>query len=225
MSKTKICAMLVQYDKTVPNALELFETVKNLDVDCWGFKDIGLPREDLLKLGKMMKETGKPLNMEIMTDTEDEWVESAIFAHEAGVENCMGGYYSKKVMDKCHELGMKYYPFIGRLEGNPHMLQGTPEEIIGLAKEAIDAGCDGICVPVYRFVGNIPELMKALNDNIDVPVCLAGSINSKERIDESIKYGISQLNIGSSFFTGDFAPNKGIAENIEQAMAWSKEND
>ena len=51
--KTKLIVMLTQHDKTVKNALETFQTVKDLDVECWGFKDVGIPRaemEELLKL-------------------------------------------------------------------------------------------------------------------------------------------------------------------------------
>ena len=42
--KTKLIVMLTHHDKTVTNALETFNQVKDLEVDCWGFKDVGIPR-------------------------------------------------------------------------------------------------------------------------------------------------------------------------------------
>ena len=223
MYKTKLCAMLVQNEKTVPDILDRWDAIKHIDVDCWGFKDVGLPMEDLRTLCQNMKATGKKVTMEIMTETKEEWINSAHFAVEAGVDDCMGGKFDKDVMKILHDGGLTYYPFIGRIEGYPHMLHGTVEEIVGLAKEAVEGGADGICLPIYRFLGDIDELTAALLKEIKLPIVSAGTINSKERIIESIHNGIAQLNIGSSYFSGDFAKGGDLAENIQNTVDWMKE--
>ena len=38
----KIIIMLTHNDKTVPNAIEIFEENKDLPIQYWGFKDVGI---------------------------------------------------------------------------------------------------------------------------------------------------------------------------------------
>ena len=44
--------MLTHNDKTVQNALEVFESCQDLPVSYWGFKDVGLPYPEMRKLIK-----------------------------------------------------------------------------------------------------------------------------------------------------------------------------
>ena len=46
MDMPKLIVMLTYHDQTVPNAVEIFEDCKHLPVECWGFKNIGLPVPD-----------------------------------------------------------------------------------------------------------------------------------------------------------------------------------
>ena len=39
--ESKIIIMLTHNDQTVKNALEVFDSCKDLPVDFWGFKDVG----------------------------------------------------------------------------------------------------------------------------------------------------------------------------------------
>ncbi|MCA5960882.1 hypothetical protein LC724_11295 [Blautia sp. RD014234] len=41
----KIIIMLTHNDKTVPNAIEIFEENKDLPIQYWGFKDVGMEPE------------------------------------------------------------------------------------------------------------------------------------------------------------------------------------
>ena len=44
--KPKLITMLTYKDQTVSNALEIFDQNKELPVEFWGFKNIGLPVEE-----------------------------------------------------------------------------------------------------------------------------------------------------------------------------------
>ena len=46
----KLILMFTLNDVTVPDAQEHFEMVKDLDVDYFGFKEIGLPEKEMKKL-------------------------------------------------------------------------------------------------------------------------------------------------------------------------------
>ena len=48
--KPELIVMLTYNDKTVENALELFNEMKDTPVTLWGFKDVGLPPEDMKKV-------------------------------------------------------------------------------------------------------------------------------------------------------------------------------
>ena len=45
--KPKLIVMLTHHDQTVSNALELFERTKAYPIRHWGFKDVGLPPDEM----------------------------------------------------------------------------------------------------------------------------------------------------------------------------------
>ena len=45
--KPELIVMLTHHDKTVPDALELFERTKEYPIKHWGFKDVGLPPDKM----------------------------------------------------------------------------------------------------------------------------------------------------------------------------------
>ena len=58
--ESKIIIMLTHNDQTVKNALEVFDSCKDLPVDFWGFKDVGLEHDKMAELIKAMKAAGIP---------------------------------------------------------------------------------------------------------------------------------------------------------------------
>ena len=57
--ESKIIVMLTHNDQTVKDALEIFEQCKDLPVDFWGFKDMGLPIPKMRELHLAMKNAEK----------------------------------------------------------------------------------------------------------------------------------------------------------------------
>lgn len=70
--KPEIVIMLTHNDLTVKNAMEVFESCKDLPVKNWGFKDVGIPVEEMVELNKAMKAAGKTTFLEVVTYTEEE---------------------------------------------------------------------------------------------------------------------------------------------------------
>ena len=54
--KPEIIIMLTNNDITVKNAEEVFESCKDLPAKKWGFKDVGLPKDEMIKLAAKMME-------------------------------------------------------------------------------------------------------------------------------------------------------------------------
>ena len=46
--KADLIIMLTNNDITVSNAAEVFESCKDLPAKKWGFKDVGLPKEEMI---------------------------------------------------------------------------------------------------------------------------------------------------------------------------------
>lgn len=223
MKRPELVAMTVWHDETVKDAEAIFDNAKDLEVDGWGLKDVGLPKEDLKKIIEKMKSTGKRVTLEILMEEENDVLDSAQFAIDCGITAAVGGNFLPSVCKLLSDANVEYYPFIGKGEGNPHRLGGTIEELVNEAVYACENGATGVCLPFYRYKGEPTLLIKAISEAIDKPVISAGSVNSKERFDEMAKYGISYLNIGTSFFESDFVENGTFNENVIQAMKWLKE--
>lgn len=218
--KPELLVMLVQNDRTVENAIELFNDAKHLPIMHWGFKDVGLEKEKMIELVKEMKAAGKTTYLEIMSFDEKGGLESAQLAIDCGFDVAIGTAYSDSIKNLLKNSSTKYYPFTGKLEGHPATLVGTVDEIVEHGKMMQAKGVDGLAISTYRFKGNHKELIQAIADEIEIPVISAGSINSFERIDELKQAGVWGVTIGSGFFKKEFSPEGTFNENIEAVVEW-----
>lgn len=213
MKRPKLVAMTVWNRATVPNAFEVFEASKDLDVDGWGCKDVGIPLEDVAKLLKLMKETNKFVVLELMRATEEEWLDSTRMAIECGIDAAVGGKFSEKVAELCQESGIEYYPFIRKNEGELDI-----SKMVNEAVRACEGGATGVCVPFYGVLSEPTELIEAMLEKVKKPIISAAAINCRERLLEMSKYNIDYLNIGSSFFEKNYVPGGSYKENVQQCI-------
>ena len=58
MMLEKIIIMLTHNDKTVPDAIEIFDENKDLPIQYWGFKDVGMEPAKMKILCDKMHEAG-----------------------------------------------------------------------------------------------------------------------------------------------------------------------
>ena len=58
---TKLITMLTYNDETVKDAIEVFERCADLPCEFWGFKDIGLPVDQMVQLVEKMKDNATRL--------------------------------------------------------------------------------------------------------------------------------------------------------------------
>ena len=50
----KLIVMLTHHDRTVKNAVEIFESCKDTKAEYWGFKEVGIPLDEMKRLCAMM---------------------------------------------------------------------------------------------------------------------------------------------------------------------------
>lgn len=205
MKKKPILVVMLTYnDMTVENAYEIFDQCKDSKAEYWGFKEEPLPLDEMKKLYAYMKECGKKTSLEVVAYTEKECIEGAKMAVECGCDMLMGTIYYDSVNKICKENGLEYMPFVGEVTERPSVLGGTIDGMIAEAKSYLEKGVSGIDLLGYRFTGDTVELNKRFVQEIDAPVCIAGSINSYQRLDEILDADPWSFTIGSAFFENKF---------------------
>src|SRR5689334_13216716 len=205
-SKPELIVMLTHHDKTVPDALELFQRTQEYPIKHWGFKDVGLPPEEMQTVVTAMKAGGKTTFLEVVSLSEEEGLQGARLAVELGFDILMGTVYYPSIGEYLKDKAVRYYPFPGHVHSHPSILDGKIEEIVAHACELEEYGAHGLDLLTYRYTGDAPSLLARVVEATDVPIVSAGSIASFERIREVWDAGAWGFTIGSAFFDGTFVP-------------------
>ncbi len=200
----KLIVMLTYNDRTVKNAYELFEEGKGSKAEYWGFKEKGIPYEEMRRLYGYMKECGKTTVMEVVAYTESEGMRGAEMAVECGCDFLMGTGFSEKINGFCKAHNLRYLPFVGEVSGRPSVLSGGIESMIDEARSCIRKGAFGVDLLGYRYVGDAATLNRSLVYGVSGEVCIAGSVNSFERLDEIKEASPWAFTIGGAFFEHKF---------------------
>lgn len=198
--------MLTRNDRTVADASQHLQTALSLGVRHIGFKDIGLPIDQLKSLNATIKAGGATSYLEVVSLDRDSEIVSARAAVEIGVDVLLGGTRVDDVLPVIKGTGIRYFPFAGRITGHPSVLEGSIEEIVDSAR-AITArdGVHGIDLLAYRSAENdVPELMKAVCAAVSKPVFMAGSIDTAERIAIVKHAGAAGFTIGTAALDGKY---------------------
>ena len=224
MTQPKLIFMLTHHDRTVPNALEVFEEVKDTGIQNVGFKDVGLPFEELFKLARAINREGLNSFIEVVSESEESCIAAVKQAVKMGVRNIIGvkREYAQKAFEYVKGTGIKFYPYVGRVIGIPEVLEGTIEEMIMDAKNFRKMGVDGINLLAYRYKGDPEELMRAVISNAEMDVIVAGSIDSFERIRKVITLGASLYTIGGAIFEKKFVPGGSIADQVKAIIGFER---
>ena len=212
--KKKLFVMLTDNDETVANAKAQFLASADLPADEWGFKDVGLPLDQMIDLVKTMKAHGKRTNLEVVSLSEAEGLAGAKIAVAAGFDVLMGTVYYDSIRDYLKGTGVQYYPFCGKVYGHPSILDGTIEEIVADAKRLEEKGVEGIDLLSFRYTGNAMELLAEVVKAVKIPVISAGSVDRYQRIDDIAATGAEGLTMGSALFHGKFQPGT-FTENLK----------
>lgn len=200
----QLIVMLTYNDLTVENAREIFEECKDSKAKYWGFKEEGLPLEQMKSLFSYMKSNGKKVGLEVVAYTEQECLNGAKMALQCECDFLMGTIYFDSINEFCKEHNMKYMPFVGKVSERPSILEGTAEEMIEEAKSYIAKGAYGIDLLGYRYTGDAQHLNESIVSEVDAPICIAGSVNSFERLKELKRINPWSFTIGSAFFDNMF---------------------
>lgn len=204
MHRPELIVMLTHNDRTVLDAAKIFEECKDSKAKFWGFKEAPLPIDEMKELYRCMRECGKTTFLEVVAYTEEECMNGAKIAAECGVDVLMGTMFFDSINDYCKLHQLKYMPFVGEISGRPSVLHGSIEGMIEEANRLLDKGVYGFDLLGYRFIGDPVDLNKRFVASVNAPVCLAGSVNSYQRLDEVKGANPWTFTIGGAFFENQF---------------------
>ena len=223
MKKTPILIVMLTYnDRTVENAYEIFDSCKNSKAQYFGLKEEALPHDEMRSLYRYMKECGKTTVLEVVAYTEDKCIEGAKLAVECNCDILMGTIYSDKVSEICKRNNIKYMPFVGKVSERPSILEGSIDDMIAEAKTYVSKGAYGIDLLGYRYTEDPLKLNRRIVNEVNSHVCIAGSVDSFERLDEIKSISPCAFTIGSAFFENKFGES--FAEQIDKVCYYLEKN-
>ena len=197
--------MLTRNDRTVADATEQLQTALALGVRHIGFKDIGLPIDQLKALNTAIKAGGATSYLEVVSLDRDSEIASASAAAEIGVNVLLGGTRVDDVLPTIADTDIEYCPFPGRITGHPSVLEGSIAEIVESAKAlAARKGVHGLDLLAYRSKEDVPALIKAVCAAVSKPVYVAGSIDTAEQIAVVKEAGAAGFTIGTAALDGKY---------------------
>lgn len=218
--KPELIVMLTHQDRTVSDALELFERTKDFPITHWGFKDVGLPADEMKKVVSAMKDAGKITFLEVVSLSEEEGLRGAQLAVQLGFDILMGTVFFPSISEYLKSKPVRYYPFPGHVHSHPSILDGTIDEIVAHARQLEAHGVHGLDLLTYRYNGEASSLLKLVVEATNIPIVSAGSIASFERITEVWDSGAWGFTIGSAFFERQFVPDGSFEENVLAVCDW-----
>jgi hypothetical protein len=222
--KPEFILMLTYNDTTVKDALKIFCECKDTPVTHWGFKDVGLPADEMKKLVREMKDAGKTTYLEVVSLSEEEGLRGASIAVEAGFDILMGTVFFDSILHYLKGKPIKYYPFPGHIFGHPSIMDGAIEEVVAHARFLESKGVPGMDLLSYRYIGNAPLLLQEVVKTVNVPIVSAGSIDSYRRMAEVWLAGAWGFTIGSALFDKKFLPSGSFRENAIAVCEWLEKN-
>lgn len=197
--------MLTRNDRTVDDAAEQLQTALHLGVRHIGFKDIGLPLDQLKALNRAIREGGATSYLEVVSLDRDSEIASAKAAVEIGIDVLLGGTRVDDVLPIIAGTTIQYCPFPGRISGHPSVLEGSIDEVVASARTlAARDGVHGLDLLAYRSRENVPALIQAVCAAVSKPVYVAGSIDTPERITALKQAGAAGFTIGTAALDGKY---------------------
>lgn len=197
--------MLTRHDRTIVDARAQLDVALALGLRHIGFKDIGLPIDELRDLNAAIKAGGATSYLEVVSLDRDSEIASARVAAEMEVDWLLGGTRADDVLPIVTGSAICYCPFPGRIVGHPSRLEGSVAEIVASARSLAERdGVHGLDLLAYRSNENVKALIEAVCASAAKPVFVAGSIETPTQIKTIRNAGAAGFTIGTAALDGRY---------------------
>jgi hypothetical protein len=211
--------MLTRDDLTVENAQQVYDEVCDAGLRYVGFKDVGLPFDQLKTLTGAIHDGGQEVMLEVVSERKEDELRSAHAALDLGVDYLLGGTHAEEVTGILDGADIRYCPYPGHVVGHPSQLRGDIDEIVESARDlAAMNGVSGLDLLAYRYNGAVDKLVEAVVNAVSIPVIIAGNIDSEVKIRYLASLEVWGFTVGSAIFQGTFfsthASTRGQVETV-----------
>lgn len=212
--------MLTNHDATVPDAVEVYESIRTTGLRLVGFKDVGASPDTLRRLTDTMHQDGRTVFLEVVSTSPDDELRSIEAGLGLGVDVIMGGTNHQAALALLGEAPVRYFPFPGTVVGHPSELRGSIEDIASHAAELTShSAVGGLDLLAYRHRTVDPvDLTRAVVAASNGPVVVAGSIDRAERIRGVAGAGAWAFTIGGAIFDGVLPGAPDMGAQIEWTL-------
>jgi uncharacterized protein related to proFAR isomerase len=214
---TEFIFMETYNDMTRSDAINVYKEIRDTKIKFIGFKDIGLPIGQLKELHSMMKKDRRTTFLEVVSASEKETIQSTKVALELGVDYLIGGTYVDSTLPLIKNKNIKYFPYVGKIVDHPCKLRGSIEEMVQDTKKVKEKAIPGINLLAYRYNGDAEKLIEKVS-SVGLPMIVAGSIDSYERVRKMKEMGIWAFTIGGAIFDKKFVSNGSLKDNINAVL-------
>ena len=210
--------MLTKDDRTVSNAVQVYSSLSRSPLRYVGFKDIGVPLDELKALARLIKADGRQVMLEVVSTSREAEMRSVEGALEIGVDCLLGGRHAEDATRLLKGSDIRYFPFAGHTVGHPTKLTGSIDDIVDDAvRLAALPGVHGLDLLAYRYAGDVEELTRRVVKAVSVPVIAAGSIDSAARVQAMRQAGAWAFTVGSAVFDGSFL-DEPVPQQIDKIL-------
>ncbi|MEO1331610.1 MAG: methylglyoxal synthase [Pseudomonadota bacterium] len=213
--------MLTAQDRTIPDARARLEEALEGGARHIGFKDVGLPFEELKALADAIRAAGGRSYLEVVSLDAARELASARAAVSLDVDCLLGGTRAAEVTQITRDHPVRYYPFPGRISGHPSVLEGSAEEIAESARTLAELEhVHGLDLLAYRASGDVEAMMARVCAAVAKPVIVAGSIDREARVVACAEAGAAGFTVGTAALDGAFpADGERFADQVRSILA------
>ncbi len=213
--------MLTQDDVTVADARARVRELGDAGVSIVGFKDIGLPVEELKLLAQDIRRSGRQVALEVVSLDTGAELDSARAAVGLEVDYLLGGTCPEGVLPEITGTEIRYFPFCGEIRDHPSILMGASDAIARDAARlmAMD-GVEGVDLLAYRWQdSDVPGMVARVVEAAGGKVIAAGSIDRPERVLDLATAGVSAFTVGTAAFSNRFPAKKsGLRGQVDSIL-------
>jgi hypothetical protein len=210
--------MLTRDDRTIAGAREVYESVAQTGIRHVGCKDLGLSRDELGRLMEDIRGNGHVSYLEVVSETEEATLRSALVAAEMCPDYLIGGTLIEPVQEIIAGTGVRFFPYVGTVIDHPCLLRGTVAEIAEAARRAEGLGVDGVNLLAYRYDGDVDALVEAVVQATSLPVIAAGSVDSADRIRALADRNVWAFTIGTAALECKLVPGAPLKEQLDYIL-------
>jgi hypothetical protein len=214
--------MLTHHDVTIPNAIEVFEELKDSGVKFIGCKDIGLPIQKFNDLFNRMRKADMTTFLEVVSNNREEHFSGVDKGIRVKADYLIGSMpqFAEETLEYLSEkkTNVEFFPYIGRIVGHPCMLEGSIGEIVKNGIEFENMGIRGINLLLYRYKGDVKLLLDRLMKTLHIPLTVAGTVDNFEKIDYLKAKNVWAFTIGGAILEKKFSPEPSLKDQIAAVL-------